>query len=212
MKRKDIDIGAKFGKLTVIMEIGVDKKGFPKYLCKCECGNECVAGKHSLIGNRKKSCGCLVRETARETQKKNFLKHGLSGTRLFEIYRGLKKRCIYKHKDWETYGGRGIKICEEWLGDKGAENFYNWAINNGYKENLTIDRIDNDGNYCPENCRWVNQKQQQRNKRNTLYVNYQNEEITLVELCERLKINYNLVRARIRIGWSLYEAISGKRA
>ena len=160
MSKKLNLIGNQFGKLTVIKYAGT-KNNRTAWLCKCECGNyTTVIGKNLKNGNTK-SCGCLHVENAR----KLFTKHGKSHTRVYHIYSNILKRCTNtSNKDYKYYGGRGIAVCDEWKDNFQA--FYDWSMSNGYKDNLTIDRINNDGNYEPSNCRWTTMKQQARNKRN----------------------------------------------
>lgn len=133
------------------------------------------------------------------------IKHGKYGTRLFNIYNNIKYRCYNRnHHKYKIYGARGITMCDEWLHD--FMTFYDWAVNNGYNESLTIDRIDVNGNYEPNNCRWVDMKTQQRNRRNNSLVTYRGETKTLSEWCELLGLNYKTVQSRLRYGWSIVRA------
>ena len=135
------------------------KYKFGRYLCGF-CGSEFRAYIHSINQGNTKSCGCHRKRRVKESN----ITHGLGHTRLYRIWKDIKRRTLNpKHKQYNDYGGRGITICEEWKND--FMSFYNWAMSNGYSDELSIDRIDNDGNYCPENCRWTTQTIQNRNQR-----------------------------------------------
>lgn len=161
----------KYGRMTIIddAEPKMTENSVIRYvMCKCDCGAEKKIRLNGLRTGQTKSCGCLQKEKARKTGKtlKEYrTTHGLTNHNLFSKWHSIKTRCLNSNsRCFPNYGGRGIKICAEWESDFG--NFYNWAINNGYREGLTIDRIDNDGNYEPSNCRWVTMKENERNRGN----------------------------------------------
>lgn len=156
---KDIT-GQRFGRLFVVKMVDDRTKcGEIKYLCKCECGNEKIIVGTSLKNGSSKSCGCILSE---ETSRRSRT-HGQSNTRLYRIWHGMLDRCNnHNRHEYKYYGGRGITVCPEWMK---FEPFYEWSISHGYSDDLTIDRIDNDGNYEPNNCRWVTMQVQTRNRR-----------------------------------------------
>lgn len=200
-KLKDLT-GQKFGSLTVLNRLP-SIKGRTKWLCVCDCGNFKEVESHNLQNGHTKSCGCLRKEI---TIKRNKT-HDLSHTRLHNIWTGMKTRCYNKNAvKYPNYGGRGIKVCDEWLND--FMSFYDWAMANGYNDNLTIDRIYVNGNYTPNNCRWITMEQQARNKRNSLIYTIDNETRSLVEWCKLLGLNYDIVRQRIkRYNWTIEKAL-----
>lgn len=172
--------GQKFGRWTPLEKVTPDGVGKAKWLCRCDCGTEKVIFQQALIGNRTQSCGCYRRDWA----STHGVTHGMKKTRLYRIYHGVKDRtCNPNSKYWGRYGGRGITICDAW---KTFTNFCEWAMANGYTEELTLDRIDNDGNYEPNNCRWVDYKTQENNRGNTVYCLYNGERIPVAILMERL--------------------------
>jgi len=180
----------------------------PRYevqlLCRCSyCGSEKWYPKYSVVHGKTKSCGCGLSKT----------RHGEWHTRLYGIWSGIKRRCYVKtFKGYKHYGGRGITMCEEWRKD--YLNFRKWALENGYNEKLTIDRIDVNGNYCPENCRWATYLTQQNNKRNNHTVTYKGQTKTLSEWERIFNLHKGNIAARLRLGMTFEEAIAtpvGKR-
>ena len=197
--------GKKFGRLTVI-ERGSNLGDNVRWHCVCECGNHTLSHTSSLTSGRTKSCGCLSREKFVQSR----LKHGKTKTKIYQTWTGMKKRCFAKsYEHYDCYGGRGITVCDEWLGENGFVNFYNWAISNGYAEDLEIDRIDTNGNYCPENCRWVSRTYQVRNRRTTILLEHNNEKKTLKEWCQIYQVDYKLAHQRYKKGWN-FERIFSK--
>lgn len=135
--------------------------------------------------------------------------HKRSGTRLYNIWNGMKQRCRDKnHIKYKNYGARGIRVCDDWLHD--FMNFYNWAINNGYKENLTIDRIDVNGNYEPSNCQWLTNFEQQHNKTNLIILEYDGKSLCISEWARLLNIPETTLRSRHRRGWPDNECLMGR--
>lgn len=140
---------------------------------------------------------------------KNAVKHGLSNTRLHRIWHSMYCRCYYKSTNqFQNYGGKGIKVCEEWKNSDGFIHFYNWAIKNGYKEDLTLDRIDNEKDYCPENCKWSTKKEQSNNKTNNVLYEFNGEVKTSKQWCELYGISQTTLKDRLKRGWSLEQALT----
>lgn len=201
---KLIDLtGQRFERLIVLEKAKSDNCGHTRWKCKCDCGNITVVNGCDLKRQKIKSCGCLHKQITKIVAMNN-KKHGKSKTRLYKIWSGVKSRCYYqKNIEYMNYGGRGIKVCNEWLNkENGFMNFYNWAINNGYKENLTIDRIDNNGNYEPNNCRWITYIEQENNKRNNTLIQYKDKQYTLAQLSRKIGINSATLSWRIKHNWN----------
>lgn len=186
--------GMKFGRLTAI---GIDdsKPGRKTYwVCECECGNVSSHRADGLLSGSIKSCGCLKIELSAERVAKNH-KHKQSGTRLYNIWQGIKERCYNEHSpSYSRYGGRGIRVSDEWKND--FSKFYEWALSNGYRDDLTIDRINNSGNYEPGNCRWATKTEQARNRRSNINIKIGNATKTLYEWCEIFDLDFKTVVAR----------------
>lgn len=197
---KFIDLtGQRFGRFTV-MERGNSKNNEVMWLCRCDCGNEKFVEGHHLKDGTSKSCGCI--------NKERFETHGKSNTRLFRIWTGMKQRCYNcKTQYYKIYGGHGIEVCEEWRND--FQTFYDWAMANGYSENLSIDRIDSDGNYEPLNCRWVTNVEQANNKRSNYLLELNGKIQTITKWSKEFGISTQTIKHRIKkLGWSVEKAIT----
>lgn len=190
------EIGKKYNMLTILEYVGKNKDGRKLFKCKCDCGKEVIT-QHRLIKNgNSKSCGCynLIRI---KLQRKKGYPRTINGkaTRLNTIYNNMKLRCYNKNSEkYKFYGARGIKICDEWLGENGFNIFSEWAIKNGYEECLTIDRIDNNGNYEPLNCRWIDLITQNKNRRNSVNIEIEGVLKNRKDWCFVLKLDYEKTR------------------
>lgn len=208
---KCVDLkGQRFGKLLVIERSSNSKTGKAIWKCRCDCGNEKDILADSLRRGTTKSCGCLQRELVSKRRHK----HGLADTRLYKVWRTMKERCYTEtYRDYKHYGGRGIKVCDEWLDD--FMNFYNWAMANGYNENAkrgehTIDRIDVNGNYEPSNCRLVNMNVQANNVRTNHLITYNDKTQSISRWADEVGISAHTISNRLKIGWSVEKALTTK--
>lgn len=194
--------GKRFGRLTVIgRDEYVGKSSF--WLCRCDCGNLTSVRGGKLKDGGTKSCGCYRHECLTKQLKK----HGCSKNRLYNIWTGMKQRCSNENSDsWNAYGERGIKVCDEWKESFVA--FREWALSHGYSDDLTIDRIDADGNYEPSNCRWATIRQQANNKRNSSRIEINGIIKSLPEWCDIYKIKTVTAWRRIRNGWNPIDAFT----
>lgn len=193
--------GKTFGRLTVIERAG-SHNGRALWLCSCQCGRTVIKVGKRLLSGQCKSCGC----GEYENRVKNVTSHRLSNTRLYTIWQGIKQRCYYsKHKSYKNYGGRGITVCDEWKNDFKA--FYDWAIANGYRDDLSIDRIDVNGNYEPNNCRWATYFEQSRNLSTNVNVTLNGETKILTDWLKILNIPYHKVHYLLQKGLSIEAAL-----
>lgn len=194
LRAKDLT-GLRFSRLTVIKRAD-GARGRVRWECLCDCGNTVIVPAAYLTAGNTKSCGCLNRDS------KPNKTHGMSDTRLYGIWSGMLGRCLEKNNpSYLNYGARGVSVCESW---RTFENFCSWAMLNGYADDLTIDRIDNNGGYCPENCRWATKKMQAVNRRTSVFIRGK----CLKEWAESVGIPYKTLYYRVRHGWDFDRAIS----
>lgn len=185
-------VGKKFGRLTVQERYINDNKGGARWCCSCDCGNFTIVRTYHLTSGKIRSCGCIKKEML--SNRKDA--HHKTGTKLYRIWAGIKQRCFNSnHKNYSRYKGRGITVCNEWKND--FLSFYNWSLKNGYKDGLTIERINNDGNYCPENCRWSTRKEQANNTSRNRFIFYNGEIHTVSEWSKKFGIKYKILEYRI---------------
>lgn len=200
---KFVDLtGRRFGRLTVTKRVAIDAKYRSRWECKCDCGNVKVVYAYNLANGHTASCGCLTRESLHAIAST----HCMSGSRLYRIWCNLKDRCQRENHDrYADYGGRGVSVCEEW---QTFEPFYEWAMANGYRDDLSLDRRDNDGGYCPENCRWATKVEQANNTRANRMISCFGETHTLAEWGRICGIQADTIAYRIKLGWSVEKALS----
>lgn len=202
--------GEKYGRLTVKEYVGNNKHRSAMWKCLCDCGKEIIVKGCQLRSGKTKSCGCFQKELAsqnvmnynKSTQYKppSHTIHGLRHTRIYQTWCRMKQRCNNQNSDnYKYYGGRGIKVCDEW--NENFVSFYDWSMCHGYSDDLTIDRIDVNKGYNPDNCRWITQKEQMMNRRETVRLEYQGVIKTLKEWCKQYDFNYKLAHARYKKGW-----------
>lgn len=195
--------GEKFGMLTVIKEVEpqVSPSGQKsrRVLCKCACGNATVVRFSCVKSYAIKSCGCLQKNLPQKFERK--YSEGMVKSRLYRIWSGLKSRCTSNtNREYYMYGGRGITVCDEWMNS--FTSFRDWAVENGYADNLSIDRIDNNGHYEPANCRWATPSEQQNNTRQNIYLTYKGETHTAAEWSRITGIPQYVLTDRHKYGWS----------
>ena len=209
-ERKYEDLtGQKFNRLTVLERKYYEKEKRYFWTCRCDCGNIVEKVKtNNLKNGNTKSCGCLNSELTIERNTKHGLtKHGPEGKpRLYKIWVDMRRRCNNPNRDdYERYGGRGITVCEEWNND--YSKFKEWADTNGYSDDLTIDRINVDGNYCPENCRWITMAEQAGNKQNTHWIEYDGKKQSIADWAKEMNVSRSTVSSRVRRGNSVEEVL-----
>lgn len=204
-KTRDIPTGTRYGALVTTGPTFVTRK-VRRVVCVCDCGNEKTYRVDHLLDGSTSSCGCQrsARQSAAQTV------HGEWTTKLWGHWSAMRRRCNTKSTgNYETYGGRGIKVCDEW---KDYLAFRSWALSHGYDDSLSLDRIDVNGDYCPENCRWATPREQACNRRNTIYVEFEGELRSLADLAYEYGADDELVYSRVvNLGWSVLKALTTPR-
>lgn len=196
-KLKDLT-GQRFGSLTVIARGENTKSGKATWVCVCDCGKqkEKSVTAYDLTSGKVRSCGCLYFVSNKGRRKT----HGKTSTRLHQIWCSMRQRCNYPYsKAYRIYGGKGVTVCNEW---NDFQTFYDWAMANGYRDDLTLDRIDGNGNYCPSNCRWATMKEQQNNRLNNIRFSVGGVERTLTEWSEASGIPRATLEWRVKHHWA----------
>lgn len=203
-------LGKRFGRLTIVdFEHATPPYRGWLWVCKCECGNTRTVMPNDVKRGKTRSCGCLHDEVC--SKKASKFKHSVKDyPRLYSIYNGIKKRCYNENEArYKDYGARGIEMCESWSNNTdGFDNFVEWSLLNNYTDDMTIDRIDVNSDYAPENCRWVSLAEQALNKRDTLWVTYKGKKIPLMTLCNEMGMSYDTVHNRVyTLNWSVERAV-----
>lgn len=189
--------GRKYGRLRVVGFSHMDKRSKTYWHCLCDCGERRVVVSSSLKTGNTKACGCLSRELSGKRLADALYKHGECQTRLYKTYIRMKDRCsAFGKRRGKHYADKGVEVCSEWKKD--FMNFREWALNNGYDDKLSIDRIDPFGNYEPDNCRWANSVTQGRNKRASTYIEYMGMTLHLKEWSEYFGLDYHTLYQRWR--------------
>lgn len=205
MRRKlDSYLGRKINRLTIVEILPLSSPGAMKMArCKCECGKEIITSIIDVVREKSQSCGCLSKERNAELN----YKHGLTHHPFMRVFYCVKSRC-YNENDpsYHNYGGRGIRMCEEWKDD--VQKFYEWAILNGWRQGLDINRIDNNGNYEPTNCNCITRKENSRNRRVNRYITYKGMTKCLSEWSECLSISRSCLNWRLDHGWNIEDAFT----
>lgn len=202
-------VGLRYGKF-VVLSFDHTEKQKKYFLCRCDCGKEKVVNIYALKSGNTKSCGCLHSEML-ANQNKLHSKWNIKNQRLMQIWRAMKQRCYsVTSKSYKYYGGKGIKICDEWLN---FHNFQEWALSHGYQDNLTIDRHNSEADYCPENCSWETMQTQANHIENkTKWLTYKGKTQSLADWCRELNLDYFRTKARINnCDWSIADAFEKPR-
>lgn len=202
--------GRQFGRLTVLKEAGGrSSQGYVLWICQCNCEdkNLVTVSSGNLKSGKTKSCGCLGREQLiRRNKSRERYSASERESRLYRIWGGMNARTTYEsQKSYKDYGARGIRVCDEWKED--YMTFKDWALSHGYKDNLSIDRLDNDGDYTPDNCRWATRKEQHNNQRSNILLSYDGQTHTAAQWAEIMNIPKDRIYKRIRRGRSIEDIL-----
>lgn len=200
-KRIEVKVGKEYGRLSIIKEVE-QKKNRRRFLCQCDCGNIKTIDLSKLRTGNTKSCGCLQSESRSISSRT----HGLCHHPLYSVWASMKARCYNKNlPTYHCYGGRQIAICEEWLE---FVPFYEWAMGHGYRKGLTIERVENSGNYEPDNCTWIPPEQQARNKRTNKIITYNGKSMLLIDWGKETGLGIVVLCKRFLRGWSVEKALN----
>ena len=190
---KDIS-GQKFGRLTAIECVGKNRANYAMWRCRCDCGKETTVASNSLRSGNTRSCGCLSVDLSTSRIVSRNTTHGKTHTVLFRRWTGMHTRCENERAvNYKDYGGRGISVCNEWAA---FIPFYEWAMANGYEPRLTLDRIDPNGDYCPDNCRWIPASEQAKNRRSTRYITFGGERMCLADWARKYHVDPTTLQGR----------------
>jgi hypothetical protein len=191
----DSFIGKRQGQIVVLSHFKKGKNNSNYFRCQCDCGRIAEIRVDHFFNDKQTTCGTFHKK----------YENSVIGNKIYNTWNRMINRCYNpKSHKYYRYGKRGISVCKDWLNN--YDNFYIWCINNGYKEGLSLDRINNDGNYEPSNCRWTTRKQQQRNMCRNRIITYKNQTHCLAEWCERLNLKYETIKSRLNKGWSIERA------
>lgn len=205
MKRGVMQAGDTYNRLTAVASMGKDHNHHPIWMFRCSCGNVVAVIAYSVKAGHSKSCGCLAREKAAERARLRNRKHGGKGTREYATWAAIRSRCVNGPERNVNYGNRGIRVCERW----GSFENFNADMGARPSSKHSIERIDVNGDYCPENCKWATPTEQLRNRRDTVYLTHGGKRAPLAQWAEELGINYVTLHARVtRYGWSAERALT----
>lgn len=203
--------GRKFGRWTVVEPVPphlICGRNIRYWKCECGCDKHTIkeVGERELLTGKSQSCGCYKMERMHEAARRANTKHGMTNTRLYRIYKHMMNRC-YNENDisYQKYGAKGITVCDEW---SSFEPFRDWALSNGYTDNLTIDRIDSSCGYCPDNCRWTGYDEQNNNRSVVKIIEYNGEAHSISEWAKKLNMPYKKLWKRIHVGWDIEKALT----